>query len=39
VERYASKRKESGHRLENRFYEQIVDTESKPPRQALELHS
>jgi hypothetical protein len=39
VERYASKRKESRYRLENRLYEQIVDIESEPPSQALELHS
>jgi hypothetical protein len=39
VERYASKRKESRYRLENKLYEQTVDTESEPQSQALELHS
>lgn len=39
VERYASKRKESRYRLENRLDEQTADTESEPKSQALELHS
>lgn len=30
VERYASKRKESRYRLENRLDEQTADTESEP---------
>lgn len=40
VERYASKRKESRYRLENRLDEQTADMmESEPSSQALELHS
>jgi len=40
VERYASKRKESRYRLENRLDEQTADMmESAPSSQALERHS